>query len=99
MKKLLRLGDGGRGGPRSRDEIYDLLGMRAVVMPRADLPPDQVCGGTAARFVSPPHDGFEADVGSQLRLRRTARARRTTARPLSLHMPHTRLGRTPEGAS
>ena len=39
MKKLLRLGDMARGG-RERGEVYDLLGIRAVVQPRADLPPD-----------------------------------------------------------
>lgn len=43
MRKLLRLGDLGKGG-RRREEIYDLLGMRAVVQPRADLPPDEVRG-------------------------------------------------------
>ena len=51
MKKLLRLGDMAKGG-RERDEVTDLLGMRAVLQPRADLPPDeaeqaavQVCAG------------------------------------------------------
>ena len=38
LKKLLRLGDIARGG-RARSEIYDLLGLRAVVVPRRDLPP------------------------------------------------------------
>ncbi len=42
MKKLLRLGNMAAGGPRQREEIYDLLGMRAIVQPRTDLPPDQV---------------------------------------------------------
>ncbi|KAG1659807.1 hypothetical protein FOA52_002143 [Chlamydomonas sp. UWO 241] len=37
MKKLLRLEDLSKGG-RSRDEVYDVLGMRAVVSPRPDLP-------------------------------------------------------------
>ena len=32
MKKLLRLGDFKAGG-RSRDDIFDLLGMRVVVQP------------------------------------------------------------------
>ncbi len=38
LRKLLRLGDTARGG-RPREEIYDLHGLRAVVSPRADLPP------------------------------------------------------------
>ncbi len=41
MKKLLRLGDMARGG-RRHDQVFDLLGMRAVVQPRQDLPPDEV---------------------------------------------------------
>ena len=40
MKKLLRLGDMAKGG-RERDEVTDLLGMRVVLHPRADLPPDE----------------------------------------------------------
>mmetsp|Transcript_30964 Transcript_30964/g.68597 ORF Transcript_30964/g.68597 Transcript_30964/m.68597 type:complete len:668 (+) Transcript_30964:195-2198(+) len=40
MKKLLRVGDMSSGG-RQREEIYDLLGMRAIVQPRQDLPPEQ----------------------------------------------------------
>jgi len=40
MKKVLRLGELGKGG-RRREEVYDLLGMRAVVAPRTDLPPDE----------------------------------------------------------
>ncbi|GLI60043.1 hypothetical protein VaNZ11_001893 [Volvox africanus] len=40
MKKLLHLGDMARGG-RSREELYDLLGMRAVVKPPDFLPPDE----------------------------------------------------------
>lgn len=35
--QLLRLGETARGG-RSRAEIYDLMGVRAVVLPRVDLP-------------------------------------------------------------
>lgn len=37
MKKMLRLGDTAAGG-RRLDEVYDLLGVRAVVAPRDDLP-------------------------------------------------------------
>jgi hypothetical protein len=37
LKKLLRLGETARGG-RSRAEIYDLVGVRAVVLPRRDMP-------------------------------------------------------------
>lgn len=40
MKKLLRLGNMSAGG-RTRDQVYDLLGLRCVVQPRADLPPDE----------------------------------------------------------
>ena len=40
MKKLLRLGDMAKGG-RERDEVFDLLGMRVVLMPRTDLPTDE----------------------------------------------------------
>ncbi|GIM06602.1 hypothetical protein Vretimale_10880, partial [Volvox reticuliferus] len=40
MKKLLHLGEMARGG-RSREELYDLLGMRAVVKPPDFLPPDE----------------------------------------------------------
>jgi GTP pyrophosphokinase len=40
LKKLLRLGDTARGG-RALGEIYDLLGLRAVVLPREDLPPEE----------------------------------------------------------
>jgi GTP pyrophosphokinase len=36
LKKLLRLGDTSKGG-RSRSEVYDLIGLRAVVIPRSDL--------------------------------------------------------------
>ena len=39
MKKLLRLGDMAKGG-RERDEVFDLLGMRVVLLPRTDLPAD-----------------------------------------------------------
>ena len=41
MKKLLRLEDLSKGG-RQREDIYDVLGMRAVVQPRTDLPQAQV---------------------------------------------------------
>ncbi len=41
MKKLLRLEDLSKGG-RQREDIYDVLGLRAVVQPRADLPLAQV---------------------------------------------------------
>ena len=39
MKKLLGLGHMTRGG-RERQEVFDMIGIRAVVQPRADLPPD-----------------------------------------------------------
>jgi len=39
MKKLLGLGHMARGG-RERQEVFDLIGIRAVVQPRPDLPPD-----------------------------------------------------------
>lgn len=37
LKKLLRLGNTAAGG-RQRAQLYDLMGLRAVVQPRADLP-------------------------------------------------------------
>jgi len=40
LKKLLRLGDTSKGG-RSRSEVYDLIGLRAVVVPRSDLSSSQ----------------------------------------------------------
>lgn len=40
LKKLLRLGEMARGG-RRRAEIYDLMGVRLVVQPRRDLPPEE----------------------------------------------------------
>jgi tetratricopeptide (TPR) repeat protein/ppGpp synthetase/RelA/SpoT-type nucleotidyltranferase len=40
LKKLLRLGDTSKGG-RSRSEVYDLIGLRAVVVPRFDLSSSQ----------------------------------------------------------
>lgn len=40
LKKLLRLGEMARGG-RRRAEIYDLMGVRLVVQPRSDLPPEE----------------------------------------------------------
>ena len=39
MKKLLGLGHMTRGG-REREEVFDLIGIRAVVHPRPDLPAD-----------------------------------------------------------
>ncbi len=41
MKKLLRLDELAKGG-RRKEEIYDVLGMRAIVFPRSDLPPTEV---------------------------------------------------------
>ncbi len=43
MKKLLRLEDLSQGG-RQKEEIYDVLGMRAIVQPREDLPDVEVKG-------------------------------------------------------
>ena len=40
LKKLLRLGNTSKGG-RSRSEVYDLIGLRAVVQPRSDLPVEE----------------------------------------------------------
>lgn len=40
MKKLLRLDDLSRGG-RGRGEVFDLLGLRVVVSPQKDCPPEQ----------------------------------------------------------
>lgn len=39
LKKLLRLGNTAAGG-RARGQLYDLMGLRAIVQPRADLPPE-----------------------------------------------------------
>ncbi|KAL6756748.1 hypothetical protein V8C86DRAFT_3026648 [Haematococcus lacustris] len=39
MKKVVRLGQQGRG--RRREEVFDLLGMRAIVQPRTDMDPSQ----------------------------------------------------------
>ena len=39
MKKLLGLGHMTRGG-REREQVFDLVGIRAVVQQRADLPHD-----------------------------------------------------------
>ena len=36
LKKLLRLGDLSQGG-RKREEVFDVLGLRAIVLPRDDL--------------------------------------------------------------
>jgi (p)ppGpp synthase/HD superfamily hydrolase len=36
LKKLLRLGNSSQGG-RTRDEIFDVLGLRAIVLPRTDM--------------------------------------------------------------
>lgn len=38
MRKMLRLGDMGGGG-RQRHQLHDLLGIRAIVVPRSDLEP------------------------------------------------------------
>lgn len=50
LKKLLRLGNTAAGG-RARAQLYDLMGLRAIVTPRDDLPPvgsaleeQDVCG-------------------------------------------------------
>lgn len=40
MRKLLRLQDPAAGS-RRLGQMYDLLGLRAVVLPRSDLPPAQ----------------------------------------------------------
>ena len=40
LKKLLRLGNTAAGG-RARAQLYDLMGLRAVVQPRTDLPADE----------------------------------------------------------
>jgi GTP pyrophosphokinase len=37
MRKILRLGDMAGGG-RRLEQLHDLLGLRAIVQPRADLP-------------------------------------------------------------
>ena len=59
LKKLLRLGNTAAGG-RARAQLYDLMGLRVVVQPRADLPPVGACrvvvgaggaGGAAVRAV------------------------------------------------
>ncbi|MEW5301840.1 MAG: hypothetical protein WDW38_008472 [Sanguina aurantia] len=39
MKKLLRLGDASAAGGRQVWQVYDLLGMRAIIQPRTDLAP------------------------------------------------------------
>jgi hypothetical protein len=44
LKKLLRLGNTAAGG-RARAQLYDIMGLRAIVAPRSDLPPVRVCGG------------------------------------------------------
>jgi hypothetical protein len=50
MKKLLRLERLGAGG-RRRDQVYDLLGLRALVAPRGDLPPAEAeAAATAACY-------------------------------------------------
>jgi (p)ppGpp synthase/HD superfamily hydrolase len=38
LKKLLRLGNTAAGG-RARAQLYDIMGLRAIVAPRTDLPP------------------------------------------------------------
>ena len=40
MRKILRLGDMAAGG-RQLDQLHDLLGLRAIVQPRADLPAEE----------------------------------------------------------
>lgn len=40
MRKILRLGDMASGG-RRLEQLCDLLGLRAIVQPRADLPEDE----------------------------------------------------------
>ncbi|KAL4427713.1 hypothetical protein ABPG75_001802 [Micractinium tetrahymenae] len=40
LKKLLRLGNTAAGG-RARAQLYDLMGLRAIVQPRDDLPPEE----------------------------------------------------------
>ncbi|BDA46038.1 probable GTP diphosphokinase CRSH, chloroplastic at N-terminal half [Coccomyxa sp. Obi] len=40
MKKLLRLDDVARGG-RGRDEVYDLLGLRVIVIPYPGMPAEE----------------------------------------------------------
>jgi len=47
MRKLLRLDNLAAGG-RRRDELWDLLGLRAIVEPRADLPPAQAEAAASA---------------------------------------------------
>jgi (p)ppGpp synthase/HD superfamily hydrolase len=42
LKKLLRLGNTAAGG-RARAQLYDLIGLRAVVQPRTDLPAVSRC--------------------------------------------------------
>lgn len=44
MKKLLRVGAAAGSGQQGRRkaEVYDLLGLRLVVMPRTDVPADEV---------------------------------------------------------
>jgi hypothetical protein len=44
LKKLLRLGNTAAGG-RARAQLYDIMGLRAIVAPRSDLPPVRVCVG------------------------------------------------------
>lgn len=41
MKKMVRLSKQGK----QTGQVFDLLGMRAVVQPREDIPPDQVGAG------------------------------------------------------
>lgn len=40
MKKLLRLDDVARGG-RGRDEVYDLLGLRVIVISYPGMPAEE----------------------------------------------------------
>ena len=63
MKKLLQLGDMSRGG-RARSEVYDLLGMRAIVTPAQHLPPSEAeAAATRACYIvqvrAPPRAGLQ----------------------------------------
>ena len=42
LKKLLRLGNTAAGG-RARAQLYDIMGLRAIVAPRTDLPQVRLC--------------------------------------------------------
>eukprot|EP00887_Chlorella_sp_A99_P003103 scaffold9.g3103.t1 len=68
LKKLLRLGDTARGG-RARSEVYDLLGLRCVVEPRADLPAGEA-EAAAAQARGGKGGGGDAKRGGERRGRR-----------------------------